>query len=116
MKTRKTKSSYVLLLSTAGSAEEAAKISSHLIESRHAACVNIVPQIRSIYRWKDKVNDDAESLMLIKTEKSKIPLVKKAVSNLHSYDNPELIVIKIEDGLPDYLGWISEVVTPAKKK
>jgi periplasmic divalent cation tolerance protein len=112
MKQRKT--SHVLLLSTAGSEVEAVKIAGSLVDNHLAACVNIVPGIRSIYYWNNRVNDDSESLMLIKTEKSKIPLVKKSITTLHSYDNPELIVLKIEDGLPEYLKWISGAV--AKKR
>lgn len=95
-----------IVLSTAGSAEEARKIASHLVEHGLAACVNIVPGIESIYRWQGKVETGEEWLLLIKTTAVKFPEVRDAIQQLHSYDVPECIAINIEDGSPEYLRWI----------
>lgn len=116
MKRRSTEKIHIALLSTAGSEKEAIKIANHLVQNRLAACVNIIPGIRSIYRWEGKVNEDTEVLMILKTEKSKLPLLKKAIQSLHSYQTPELIAFQIEDGMPEYLAWLSESVANSRSK
>jgi periplasmic divalent cation tolerance protein len=99
-----------IVLSTAGSEDEARKISRHLVEHYLAACVNIVPQIESIYRWQGKVESSQEWLLLIKTTAEKFPLVRDAIRKLHSYEPPECIAISVEDGSTDYLEWIADSV------
>jgi|ERR1035441_10469157 periplasmic divalent cation tolerance protein len=96
-----------IVLSTAGSEEEARKIARHLVEHQLAACVNIVPQIESIYRWEGKVESNREWLLLIKTTAEKFPAVRDAILELHSYELPECISISIEDGGPEYLDWLA---------
>jgi len=95
-----------IVLSTAGSSDEASKIARQLVERRLAACVNIVPQIESIYRWQGKVESAQEWLLLIKTDASQFPAIREAIRELNSYDLPECIVIKIEDGEAEYLAWL----------
>jgi periplasmic divalent cation tolerance protein len=99
-----------IVLSTAGSEDEARKIARHLVENRLAACVNIVPQIESIYRWQGKVESSREWLLLIKTTAERFPAVRGAVRELHSYELPECVAINIEDGSADYLEWIGQSV------
>jgi periplasmic divalent cation tolerance protein len=99
-----------LVLSTAGSEEEARKIAHHLVERRLAACVNIVPQIESVYRWQGKMESSREWLLLIKTTAEKFAAVRDAIAELHSYDLPECICLDIEDGSAAYLKWIAESV------
>lgn len=99
-----------IVLSTAGSEEEARKLARHLVERKLAACVNIVPQIESIYRWQGKVESSQEWLLLIKTSAEKFASVCDAIRELHSYELPECIALMIEDGSPDYLQWLADSV------
>jgi periplasmic divalent cation tolerance protein len=100
-----------LVLTTASSKEEARRLAKELVERRLAACVNIVPNINSIYRWKEKVEESQEFLLLMKTTESAIPKLRDAIQELHSYEVPECIVLLIEEGSAAYLDWIDESVT-----
>lgn len=100
----------VVILVTAGKLTEAKRIARHLVDSRRAACVNILPPIQSIYRWQGKIEDGREYLLLIKTTRDLFADVKTAVSKLHSYTTPEIICLPIIDGLPEYLQWVSDSV------
>jgi periplasmic divalent cation tolerance protein len=95
-----------IVLSTAGSEDEARKIARHLVERQLAACVNIVPHVESIYRWQGKVESSGEWLLIIKTTVEKFPEVRGAVRKLHSYELPECIAVNIEDGSLEYLEWL----------
>ncbi len=99
-----------IVLTTAGSPEEAHKISAALVERKLAACVNIVSGVTSIYRWKEKVQSDQETLLIIKTTSAAFSRVCATIQELHSYETPECIAIAIEDGLPDYLEWLGKSV------
>jgi periplasmic divalent cation tolerance protein len=99
-----------IVLTTAGSAEEARKIALHLIENRLAACVNLIPRVESIYRWQGKVESAAEWLLLVKTTAKRVPAVRDAIGELHSYELPECIVLPIEDGSAPYLQWLGDAV------
>jgi periplasmic divalent cation tolerance protein len=99
-----------IVLSTAGSEEEARKIAHHLVERKLAACVNIVSQIESIYRWQSKVESSREWLLLIKTTAERFSAVRDAITELHAYDLPECVAISIEDGSAAYLNWLTESV------
>lgn len=98
----------LLILTTTESKSEAEKIAQALVERRLAACVNVIPQIRSIYRWKDKVESAEEFLLLIKTTEENESAVQAAIRELHSYDLPECISILIDGGSAEYLKWIAE--------
>lgn len=95
-----------VILSTAGSASEARKIADALVERRLAACVNIVPAIESVYRWQDKAETAAEWLLIIKTQASAFEGVCAAISQLHSYELPECIMLEVGAGSKPYLDWI----------
>jgi periplasmic divalent cation tolerance protein len=97
-----------IVLSTAGSEDEARKIALHLVEQQLAACVNVVPRIESTYRWQGKMETSREWLLLIKTTAEKFPGVRDAIRELHSYELPECIAINIEDGSAAYLEWIAQ--------
>jgi periplasmic divalent cation tolerance protein len=99
-----------LVLTTCGSLEEARRLAQALVERQLAACVNIVPQIESVYRWRGKVETAAEFLLVIKTTAGAFAALRDALIEIHSYDVPECIEIGIEDGNADYLAWIGESV------
>src|ERR1017187_9193606 len=94
-----------LVLTTCGSLEEARSIAHTLVERQVAACVNIVPQIESVYRWQGEVESATEYLLLIKTTSVAFDRVREALSELHSYELPECVEIGIEAGSAAYLGW-----------
>ncbi|HUA15747.1 MAG TPA: divalent-cation tolerance protein CutA [Verrucomicrobiae bacterium] len=97
-----------IALTTASSEEEARKIAGHLVERYLAACVNIVPQVESVYRWEGKLESSHEFLLLIKTDVDRFPLVRDAIRELHSYQLPECIALPVDDGSPEYLDWIEQ--------
>ena len=103
-----------IVLTTAGSEQEAKKIAHHLVERGLAACANIVPRVTSVFLWKDKVEESAEWLLIIKTTAGMFGLVRQAIVDLHSYELPECICLAIEDGSPNYLQWIAESVSAAE--
>jgi len=98
----------IVVYITAPHEDEAAKIAQALVESRLAACVNIVKDIRSIYSWKGTVEDDSEVLMIVKTRKALFDTLLNTVMDLHSYDVPEVIALPIIDGSANYLTWLRE--------
>ncbi len=100
--------SAIVVIVTASNEDEAAKIGRTLVDERLAACANIVPKIRSIYRWEGKVQDDPEALMLIKTTTERFEELEARVKELHSYSVPEIIAIPIGAGSSHYLSWIEE--------
>ena len=101
---------HILVMTTVGSEEQAAKLARALVERRLAACVNVVSSVRSFYQWKGKLEDEGELLLLMKTRADRYPALEKAVHELHPYEVPELIVLPIESGSAAYLGWVDENV------
>jgi|ERR1041384_837347 periplasmic divalent cation tolerance protein len=97
-----------IVLTTAGSEEEARKIAHTLVERRLAACVNIVPQIESVYRWQGKVESATEWFLVIKTRRQLFERVRDAVKELHSYELPECVMLEIAEGDNAYLDWIAK--------
>jgi periplasmic divalent cation tolerance protein len=102
-----------IVLSTAGSEEEARKIANSLVEQQLAACVNIIPQIESFYRWQGKVASSREWLLLIKTSAGQFEAVREAIRRMHSYELPECIALNIDDGSREYLEWIESSLKKA---
>jgi periplasmic divalent cation tolerance protein len=99
-----------VVLTACASLEEARQIAHALIERRLAACVNIVPQVESIYRWKGEVETATECLLAIKTTADAFERLRDALVELHSYEVPECIELAITDGSAAYLEWIGESV------
>ena len=93
---------------TAPNEEEAAKIAKILVEERLAGCVNIVKDIRSIYSWQGKLEDEKEVLMIVKTRLKLFSALTSKVKELHSYTVPEIIAMPIVDGSEDYINWLQK--------
>jgi periplasmic divalent cation tolerance protein len=99
-----------LVLTTCGSLEEARSIAQTLVERQLAACVNIAPQIESVYRWQGEVETATEWLLVIKTTAEAFDRLRETLTKLHSYELPECIAIAIEDGSAAYLEWMGQSV------
>ena len=102
----------VIVLSAVGAAPDAERIARALVEERLAACVNVVPGVVSIYRWKGKVEQEAELLLVIKTLAPRVEALKARLLELHPYELPEVVVLPIGGGHAPYLAWIEEQVRP----
>jgi uncharacterized protein involved in tolerance to divalent cations len=97
----------IVVLSTCASAEEAQRVAGALIEKRLAACVNVMPGIRSVYRWQDAIEDQEEVLLLIKTSRALLEELRSEIERLHSYEVPEVIALPVVDGSERYLAWMN---------
>jgi periplasmic divalent cation tolerance protein len=103
----------IIVLTTAGSDEQADSIASALVEEKLAACVNVIGGVKSVYRWKGEIEKDNERLLVIKTTEDLFDAVRRRIRELHSYELPEVIALPISDGDPDYLAWLcGEVRSP----
>lgn len=106
----------IVVLVTCASSAQARKIARVLVERRLAACASVLEApVRSVYRWKRRVESARESLLILKTSRKRFAAVERAVRQLHTYDVPEIIALPIAAGDRDYLAWISESVRPAKR-
>lgn len=99
----------VLTTVTAGTPAEA--LARALVDERLAACVNVLPPMVSIYRWRDRVERDSEQQLVIKTTSGRLPDVRARMAALHPYELPELIVLPVVDGDPAYLDWVRAQTT-----
>jgi periplasmic divalent cation tolerance protein len=100
----------LVVLSTVATAEDAERIALALVERGLAACVNVVPGVLSIYRWKGRVEREAELLLVMKTRAERLPALKEALTELHPYDVPEALALPVEGGLAPYLAWLDDAV------
>jgi periplasmic divalent cation tolerance protein len=100
----------IVVLMTAANGEEAARLADLLIGAHLAACVQILPEMESVYRWQGKIERQAEILLLAKTTRSKFDELEREVRALHSYDTPEIIALPIVAGSAPYLEWLTESV------
>jgi periplasmic divalent cation tolerance protein len=96
----------LVVLVTAPSADEAARIARVLVEEKLAACGNVVPGVRSIYRWQGKVCDEQEALLVLKLPAKRFPELRDRVVALHPYEVHEVVALRIEDGSEKYIDWI----------
>ncbi len=95
-----------IVISTAGSPEEAARIARELVERRVAACVSRLPGLVSVYRWQGAIEEAGEVLLLIKTSQERLVQLEEALRELHSYEVPEFLVLPVAAGSPGYLEWL----------
>jgi periplasmic divalent cation tolerance protein len=100
----------LIVLVTVGKEEQAEKIGRHLLKQRLVACVSVIPRVRSLYRWKGKLVDERETLMILKTTQYRFAALEKAIKVLHAYEVPEILGISVLRGNPQYLAWVTSEV------
>ena len=96
----------VVVFCTVPTEETAKTMARTLVEERLAACISILPGIRSLYRWEDAICDDAELLLLIKTRRELFTLLSQRLQDIHPYQVPEILCLAVEQGAPAYLNWL----------
>jgi len=101
-----------LVLSTASSREEGVGIGRRLVEERLAACVNVVPAARSVYRWEGEVQEADEAVLMIKTRRDRYTALARRLQELHSYSVPEIVALPIETGAAAYVEWVRQSAAP----
>ena len=106
----------VVVLITAPDEEAAARIARALVEESLAACVNIVRGVRSVYSWHGKINDEAECLLVVKTDNALWEGLCRKVKEMHSYQVPEVIALPIIEGLPEYISWLEDATKGRERK
>ena len=104
----------VVVLTTCDSEMLAEQLARHLVEHRLAACVNILPKARSVYRWQEKMEDAGEWVLLIKSRRDLFASVRAEIQKLHTYEVPEVIALPVVNGSEAYLAWLDgQLTTPA---
>ncbi len=106
----------IVVLVTASSEEEASRIAGALVEDGLAACANILPEIRSIFRWEGKIVNEREALLVLKSQTDCFEELSSRIKELHSYTVPEIIALPITAGSSEYLAWIREVTRTGKER
>ncbi len=101
---------YNIVLVTASSVKEAEQIAQTLLQRRLAACINIIPEVHSIFWWEEKIEHCDETLMIIKSKGEVFDELVESVRAIHSYKTPEILAVPIQHGFTEYLAWIAEVV------
>ena len=94
------------VLCTCANEDDAVRIANQIVEQRLAACVNILPRMRSIYRWQDRIESEEEILLIIKTTQERFPALRDRIVSLHPYETPEIIALPVADGFEKYLTWL----------
>lgn len=101
---------YIIVLSTINNFEKGKEISAKLIEQNLIACSNLIPKVTSVYRWEEKIVEDEEYLIIMKSRSDKFEQIKSEIAKIHPYSIPEIISVNIEQGSKSYLDWIDEVL------
>lgn len=105
-----TKSEAIIVLVTVPGLREGSRISKEVLTSRLVACVNIIPVVQSLYRWKDKIVQEKEAMLVMKTTRSRYRKLEQKIKQLHPYEVPEIIAISMICGSSQYIEWVvSEV-------
>jgi periplasmic divalent cation tolerance protein len=102
---------FVIVHITTKDEAEAHKLATMLLEKKKAACVNVVPEINTLYRWEGKIETGTESLMIVKTSRSLLSDIITLVKASHSYKVPEIIAFPVTGGSPEYLAWLEDEIS-----
>lgn len=105
----------LVVLTTFATADQAAPVVRTLVEERLIACGNIVPGVRSLYRWEGRVADEAEVLVVMKTRKQDWTALLSRLHELHPYDTPECVAVRIASGAPKYMAWLEAALEPGNE-
>jgi periplasmic divalent cation tolerance protein len=100
----------LVVFCTCSDGDEASRIATVLIESHLAACVNILPEIKSVYRWQGSIETARETLLVIKTTQKRFEVLRDLIVSIHSYDTPEVLAVPVAEGWERYLSWVREGV------
>jgi periplasmic divalent cation tolerance protein len=101
---------FLIVFCTCKNEQEALNLANAVIERKLAACVNVLPAVQSIYRWEGKVEISSEHLLLIKTTDERFAALRDAITQIHSYEVPEVMAVPVSDGTEKYLAWVRESV------
>jgi len=100
----------IVVVTTVGTEEQANALAREIVARRQAACVNILPGVRSVYRWKGKICQDGELLLVIKTQAGEFDGIAETIREIHSYELPEILAFDVERGEARFLAWIADSV------
>lgn len=100
----------VIVLTTVGAAFDVAALARELVEQRLAACVNVIPQVQSVYRWQGRIESDTEQLLMIKTVDERVDALQSALLSRHPYEVPELVVMRMDDVRGPWREWLIDSV------
>jgi periplasmic divalent cation tolerance protein len=106
----------IVVLMTAANREEAARLAEMMVAAHLAACVQILPEIESVYRWQGEIERQKEVLVIAKSTKSRFEELEREVRAIHSYDTPEIVALSLVAGSPPYLEWLTSSVNADAEK
>jgi periplasmic divalent cation tolerance protein len=104
----------IVVVTSVGTEEQALDVAHALVRGRHAACVNIVPNVHSVYRWKGRVCDDGEMLLIVKTRASSFAAVRETIHKVNTYELPEVLAYKVDWASPGFASWIEKMTASRK--
>ncbi len=110
------KDDLIVVVTSVGTEEQALDVAHALVRSRRAACVNIVPNIHSVYRWKGRVCDDGEMLLIVKTRASQFEAVRETIHRINTYELPEVLGYRVDMSSPGFASWIEKMTASKKRK
>jgi periplasmic divalent cation tolerance protein len=110
------KKDLIVVVTSVGTEEQALDVAHALVRSRRAACVNIVPNVHSVYRWKGRVCDDGEMLLIIKTLASQFEAVRETIHKVNTYELPEVLGYRVDMASPGFKNWIEKMTVSPKRK
>ena len=106
----------IVVVTSVGTEDQALDIAHALVRNRQAACVNLIPNVHSIYRWKGRVCDDGEFLLIIKTTGKEFGAVRQTIQEINTYELPEILAYRVDEASEPFASWIAKTTLHAKRK